>query len=85
MLGYLLKDLNSGAYVAMEKVTGQLQGRHGTFYLHHSSTMTRGVPVQSIKVVPDSGTDALTGLVGSMTIDIVGGKHFYTFDYTIPA
>jgi len=73
----------SAGYVAMEQVTGTLAGRSGTFVLQHSSTMTRGVPTQSIAVVPDSGTGELAGLSGSMTIDIVGGKHFYEFAYEI--
>jgi hypothetical protein len=45
--------------------------------------MTRGVPQLAISVVPDSGTGQLAGLSGTMTINIVDGKHFYEFDYTI--
>ena len=73
----------SAGYVAMEQVTGTLAGRAGTFVLQHSSLMTRGVPTQSITVVPDSGTGELAGLSGSMTIDIVDKKHFYDFMYEI--
>jgi hypothetical protein len=74
----------SAGYVAMEQVTGTLRGRGGAFALQHSATMTRGVPRLSITVVPDSGAGQLVGLVGTMTIDIVDGKHFYGFDYTLP-
>lgn len=35
---------NSAGYVALERVNGALQGRSGTFALHHSGTMTRGEP-----------------------------------------
>lgn len=73
----------SAGYVAMERVVGTLMGRRGTFVLQHSSTMTRGVPQQSITVVPDSGTDELVGLSGSMSITIVDKKHFYDFTYTL--
>lgn len=73
----------SAGYVAMERVTGSLHGRTGTFVLQHSSTMTRGTPHQSITVVPDSGGDQLTGLTGSMTVIIADGKHSYEFEYTI--
>lgn len=73
----------SAAYVAIEQVTGTLQGRSGTFVLQHSGTMTRGAPQLSITVVPDSGTGQLLGLAGKMAIDIVDGKHFYGFEYSL--
>lgn len=74
----------SAGYVAMERVIGTLHGRKGTFALQHSGTMTRGAPQLVIRVVPDSGTGQLLGLVGTMTIKIVEGKHLYEFDYTLP-
>lgn len=74
----------SAGYVAMERVTGTLQGRTGTFALQHSGTMDRGAPTLSITVVPDSGTDGLAGIAGSMTIDISEGKHAYELAYTLP-
>ena len=67
----------------MERVSGSLSGRIGTFVLQHSGTMTRGEPQLSVRVVPDSGTDELTGLTGGMAIDISGGQHSYVFDYAI--
>jgi hypothetical protein len=74
----------SAGYVAVERVSGKLHGRTGTFVLQHSGTMTRGTPQLSVTVVPDSGTDQLTGLAGSLTIRIADGKHSYDFDYTLP-
>ena len=74
----------SGGYVALEVVTGTLEGRKGTFVLQHSATMNRGVPTQSITVVPDSGTGELAGLSGKMEIVIASGKHSYVFDYALP-
>jgi hypothetical protein len=74
----------SAGYVAVERVDGELEGRAGTFILQHSATMNRGTPQLSIGVVPDSGTGELAGLVGRMTIEISGGKHFYVFEYTVP-
>jgi hypothetical protein len=73
----------SAGYVAIERVSGTLQGRSGTFVLQHSGIMTRGAAQLSVTVVPDSGTDQLTGLAGTMTINVVDGKHFYDFEYTI--
>jgi hypothetical protein len=77
------KTENSAGYVAIELVNGTLHGRKGSFVLQHSSTMTRGEAQQSITVVPDSGTDELIGLSGSMTIINKDGKHSYTFDYSL--
>ena len=74
----------SAGYVALERVSGTLHGRAGTFVLQHSGTMTRGVPQLSVSVVPDSGTGALTGIVGAMTIRIADRDHFYEFEYTLP-
>jgi hypothetical protein len=73
----------SAGYVAIERVTGTLHDRSGTFALQHSGTMTRGAPQLIISVVPDSGTNELLGLAGKMTINIVEGKHLYEFDYTL--
>jgi Protein of unknown function (DUF3224) len=84
MLGVYTAVKDSGGYVAMERVSGKLKGRAGTFILQHSSTAARGTQHQSIIVVPDSGTDQLMGLTGSMIIKITDGKHFYEFDYTLP-
>ncbi|MFT3807561.1 DUF3224 domain-containing protein [Arenimonas sp.] len=72
----------SAGYVAMERVSGALAGREGTFALQHSGTMDRGKPSLSVTVVPDSGTGDLVGLSGRMDILIEGGKHFYSFDYS---
>lgn len=73
----------SAGYVAIEKVTGTLNDRSGSFYLQHSGTMTRGEGQLSITVIPDSGTDQLTGLRGHMNIIIADGKHSYEFDYEL--
>jgi hypothetical protein len=73
----------SAGYVAIERVVATLAGRAGSFVLQHAGTMNRGVLALSVSVVPDSGTGALSGLAGQMTIDVVGGKHFYVFEYTL--
>ena len=75
----------SAVYVAIERVSGTLKGRKGTFALHHTGIMTSGAPSLTITVVPDSGTDELTGLSGTMAINIAAGKHSYDFTYTLPA
>lgn len=74
----------SAGYVALERVSGTLHGRSGAFVLQHSGTMTRGAPQLIISVVPDSGSDELQGLAGTLAITITGGQHFYDFEYTLP-
>ncbi len=81
MLAVMTAVEGSMAYVALEKVTGSLAGKQGSFVLQHASQMVRGKPFQSIRVVPDSGTDDLLGLEGEMQIDIRDGEHFYNFEY----
>jgi hypothetical protein len=77
-----IKD--SGAYVALERVSAKLNGRAGTFVLQHSGTMARGAQSLSVTVVPDSGSGELKGLTGSMRIIITGRQHAYEFDYALP-
>jgi hypothetical protein len=73
----------SAGYVAIERVSGTLHGRSGSFVLQHSGTMTRGAPQLAITVVPDSGTGQLAGLAGKMAITIADGKHSFEFEYTL--
>jgi hypothetical protein len=83
MLSQFDQEKQSGGYVAIERVTGTLGGRKGSFTLQHSSTMQRGKPQQNIIVVPDSGTGELAGLKGSLIVNIAaGGAHSYDFEYT---
>ncbi len=74
----------SAGYVAMERVTGTLHGRHGSFVLQHFGVMTRGSPTLTVSVVPDSGTEGLTDITGSMTIENTGGAHSYVLTYHLP-
>lgn len=75
---------NAG-YVAIEQVTGTLNGHTGSFALQHIGSMESGSYKLSVVVVPGSGTGQLTGIGGTLTIIITSGKHSYTFDYTLPA
>jgi len=85
MLTGMTQVKGSGVYVAIERVTGTLNGRQGSFILHHLGIMLRGVPQLSVNVVSDSGTGELEGITGAMTIHINDGKHSYDFDYSLPA
>jgi len=81
MMGLMNQEKKAGSYVALEKITGSLEGRKGSFCLSHSSWTNNGVSNQSILVVPHSGTEQLEGLKGSMVIDIKDGTHSYIFSY----
>ena len=84
MLSALTPVKGSAGYVAIERVTGTLQGRAGSFVFQHSGTMHGGQQQLSITVVPGSGTGALAGIAGSFSLSIVDGRHEYRFDYTLP-
>jgi len=75
----------SAGYAAMERVSGALHGRRGSFVLQHAGTMTRGASHLDIAIVPDSGTGELADITGVCGITIVDGKHFYTLQYTLEA
>ena len=84
MLATHTETPGSAGYVALERVSGKLKGRSGSFVLQHSATMSRGTPTGSIAVVPDSGTGELQGITGRMTITVgTDGAHSYEFDYKI--
>jgi hypothetical protein len=74
----------SAGYVAMERVTASVHGREGSFALQHTGTINRGNPELSITIVPDSGTDALAGIAGDLSIVVENGVHSYVLAYTLP-
>jgi hypothetical protein len=84
LTGMAAEVKDSGAYVAVERIRGTLHGRTGSFAVWHRGIMTRGAQDLVISVIPDTGTEALAGISGTMTIEIKDGKHFYAIDYTLP-
>lgn len=74
---------NSAGYVAVERITGALESRSGSFVVLQRGVMTRGARSLEITVVPDSGTGDLKGIAGKMDIEIVSGQHHYQLDYTL--
>lgn len=85
MLSAMTDVKGSAGYVAIERVTGTLSGKKGSFVLQHNGLMNRGTPSLTVVVVPDSGTEELAGLEGEFKIIIEGGKHSYEFNYRLPA
>jgi len=79
-------DPRQGAagYVAIEMVTGTLNGKQGNFALEHLATMDASGPKMQVIVVPGSGTGELKGITGTFTIRIEDGEHFYELEYSLP-
>jgi len=84
MLAFRTPVQGSAGYVAMERVTATLAGRQGGFTLQHTGLMTRGMPELRVVVVPDSGSDGLLGLTGTLEITISEGRHAYRLLYSLP-
>ena len=83
MLSAMTAVEGSAGYVAIERVTGTLHGRTGSFVLQHLGTMGHGKMHMAISVLPDSGTQELQGISGTLRIIIESGKHYYEFDYSL--
>ncbi len=84
MLTAVTDTKGSAAYVAIERVSGTLVGKKGSFVIQHAGTMRAGVQQLTITIVPDSGTGELIGITGTMAIRMVERKHFYDLDYSLP-
>ncbi len=82
MLGVRTQTPGSAAYVVIEHVTARLGGRSGGFMLQHEGIMDRGRLEMKIVIVPDSGTEGLAGISGTMTID-PAANHAYVLTYDI--
>ena len=76
--------LGMAGYVAIEMVTGTLQGAYGSFALQHSATMDGAGRRMTVAVVPGSGTGELQGISGSFAIEIADGRHTYELEYELP-
>jgi hypothetical protein len=85
MLTAMTHTTGAAVYVAIEKVTGTLNGKRGTFVLHHTGIATRSRRDLVVTVAAESGTEELVGLDGTMSINIVEKKHLYEFDYNLPS
>jgi hypothetical protein len=73
----------SAGYVALERVSGELHGRRGSFALLHTAVMGPAGRSLVIQVVPGSGTGELSGIAGKMDVTVRDGVRFYTLDYTL--
>lgn len=83
MLSAMTSTEGSGSYVAIEQVIGSLSGKQGSFVLQHYGTMDKGKDRLVLEVVPNSGSGELSGLEGTMSINVENGQHFYEFEYVL--
>lgn len=74
----------SASYVAIERVTGTLDGRQGSFVLVHRGVMGDGVQQLEIQISPESGSGALKGISGSLSLRVEAGVHHYDLAYSLP-
>jgi hypothetical protein len=74
----------AAAYVAIDRVTGTLHDRSGSFLIAHRGTMNADGQKLEIIIVPGSGTGQLTGITGTLGIRIEEKKHFYDVEYELP-
>lgn len=84
MLATRSKVEGSAAYVAIETVSGTLEGKAGAFTLVHRGVMQGEDRELLVTIAPDSGTDELQGISGSLDISIENGKHYYILTYELP-
>lgn len=79
-----VREGQSGAYVAMERVTGVLDGRSGGFSLVHRGVMDAGGQELLITIVPGSGSGDLAGIDGVFHLTVADGEHRYDLEYSLP-
>ena len=74
----------SAGYIAIETVTGRLNGRSGRFALQQFGLRHHGAQTQHYEVVPGSGNDGLEGIVGTLHLTIDNdGAHRYQLEYEL--
>jgi hypothetical protein len=83
MLSAMTATKGSAGYVAIEQVSGSLSGKRGGFVLQHFGTINRGKDYLVLEVVPDSGSEELSGISGKMSLKNENGKHWYEFEYEL--
>ena len=73
----------AGVYVAIDRVTGTLHGRSGSFLMAHRGIRNAEMQELSIVIIPGSGTGQLEGIMGTVGIEIRGKEHFYSVEYEL--
>jgi hypothetical protein len=76
--------VQSGGYVALERITGKIRDREGSFVVQHSGIRdTDGSGPAYGDVVPGSGTGGFVGVTGSMNIAQDDSGEYFLLDLDI--
>jgi hypothetical protein len=75
---------NAGVYVAIDRVSGTLHGKSGSFLIAHRGIANADGQTLDIVIVAGTGTGQLAGITGTLGIQIVEKKHFYSVEYELP-
>lgn len=73
----------AGVYVAIDRVSGTLHGKAGSFIIAHRGIRNSEGQQLEIVIVAGSGTGQLAGITGTVGIEIVDKKHFYSVEYEL--
>ncbi|MGH7524452.1 MAG: DUF3224 domain-containing protein [Gemmatimonadales bacterium] len=74
----------SASLVGLERVTGQIGGKTGSFVLQRTGGFENGVAKESYVVVPGSGTGELKGLRGEGSTAVGHGmEHPWSLNYEL--
>ena len=76
----------TAVFVGLERVTGTIGGRRGSFVLQRTGVFEEGLAKESYSVVPGSGTGDLAGLEGEGATAVGHGmEHPFDLDYRLPS
>ncbi len=78
-LDYLMvyRPDESGSFVGLERIIGQVAGRTGSFVIQHMGTFNKSEVDSTFFVVPNSGTGELIHLRGEGEIKLAGHAERY--------
>jgi hypothetical protein len=74
----------AAVYLALDRIIGRLDGREGSFVLHHRGVLSADGAEIDGAIVPGSGTGELKGITGKGAITVDDdGTHRLTLDYEL--
>lgn len=80
----LYRDDGSAAVIGLERFSGKLGGKDGTFVLEHRGGYANGTATTEVAVIEGSATGALTSLRGQGTaISKQDGTTSFTLEYDL--
>jgi hypothetical protein len=75
----------TAVYLALDRISGRLEGREGSFVLQHRGVLSADGAEIDGSIVPGSGTGELEGITGQGAITVDDdGTHRLTLEYELP-